>query len=145
MVHAASDGSSLGYQSNESEPVSLTMTSEKIPGASYEYDLTKLTVSSSAPITLTNNITNTQLVVSNKAGSTSQTYDMGMHRITNQGETDFRHAQVKLGAGDTQYFSYGTWNSGDLTMQIDHNSDGSIDETVQLSNTKLMYLPMITR
>jgi len=77
-----------------------------------------------------------QLVIDAKDNQEAGTYSLVMDRIDSQGEQVFGHDKIQLQAGDTAYLNYGQWNgnSAPLGLQIDHGSDGTIDETTQLSD-----------
>ena len=62
----------------------------------------------------------------------SATYNLDATRIDNSGTFNLTHRGIKLNSGDTDYIDYGTWTGGNnsLDMQVDQDSDGTIDQTV---------------
>lgn len=64
------------------------------------------------------------------------TYDLFMRREDAQGEAIFSHMGEAATAYDRIIIQYGTWKGNDspLTIQIDHGNDGTIDETLELSD-----------
>ena len=66
----------------------------------------------------------------------TSTYAFIMGRIDDKGETYFGHDDIQLEPKDSAIFDYTKWTSNGATMPmgIDRNSDGLIDETIQLSD-----------
>jgi hypothetical protein len=140
----SSDGSMVKYLPNEFGVVSLTLTSEAIPEASYGFNLANVTAEAGQAVLLTNDVPSEQLALSNKLGTHARTFDLAINKISDAGEQSFHHPQVQIEASDTCYLLYGAWDGqGDLMVKIDHGSDGSIDETRLLSNIYSIYLPLI--
>ena len=87
-----------------------------------------------------------QLVYNNrKAGNGA--YDLSIVRANAAGQQTFTHIGVPVLATDIHHLKYAEWNgAGALTLLIDHGGDGTIDETVLLSNqASRLYLPLIRR
>jgi hypothetical protein len=86
-----------------------------------------------------------RLVFSNRdAGGGS--YDLRIEHYDPVGSDVFAHATIPIGAADTHYLLYGTRGAGPLTLQVDHDSDGTVDETILLDNqASVLYLPLVLR
>jgi hypothetical protein len=65
--------------------------------------------------------------------------------VSSIGTEWFAHNDLTIAAGDTQYAAYRSWDGqGVMTLEVDHGSDGTIDETVSLENQiRRVYLPVI--
>jgi hypothetical protein len=48
----------------------------------------------------------------------------------------YGHDNIELDPGDTAYLDFGKWagNGSSIPLEIDRGSDGSIDETLQLTD-----------
>ena len=59
----------------------------------------------------------------------------------------FVHRELAVAATDTHYVDYGNWNEYEpLTLSVDHGSDGTIDEVIQIENqVGRIYLPITLR
>ena len=63
-----------------------------------------------------------------QAGSGS--CDLVVERSSSAGVRQFIHRNVPVAAGDTQVAQFGAWDGrGAITVQVDHGSDGTVDET----------------
>lgn len=66
-------------------------------------------------------------------------YALQMVRIDTAGEQVFSHAGTAISANDTIIIQYGSWlgQGSPLTLQIDSGSNGTIDQTIQVSDDDL--------
>jgi Ca2+-binding RTX toxin-like protein len=75
-----------------------------------------------------------QLIFSN-AQAAGGSYNLEIIRLHSAGEEKFLHSGVAISAAGTHYVDYGTWDgSGSMTLGIDRDSDGAIDEAIALTN-----------
>jgi hypothetical protein len=74
-------------------------------------------------------------------------YTLDIRLVSTGGKQWFVHAGVIISATDTHYVAYGAWDGlGTLTLEIDHGSDGTIDESVALENqVRHIHLPLVLR
>ena len=74
-------------------------------------------------------------------------YDLQFMNVTQTGEDIFFHSDITILASDSHYYDFGNWDvSSPLELQIDHGSDGEIDEIIFLTNLDYsMYLPLIIK
>ena len=79
--------------------------------------------------------------------ASSGSCDLVVERSSSAGVRRFIHRNVLVAAGDTQVAHFGTWDGvGAITVQVDHGSDGTVDETLTLDNQMpKIYLPIIVR
>jgi hypothetical protein len=141
------DGSQVSYRPNENHSVVFVMTSDVTQTASYRFDVSSALIASKV-ITLSNNSADGKLVLSNRDGGIAGTYSLEVDRVSGAGEQFFVHSGIAVSAGDTDYVRYGAWaGHGDMTLEIDYGSDGTIDQTVTLTNEHKfpIYLPLVLR
>ena len=64
------------------------------------------------------------------------TYDVEIHRITDDGEQVFKHKGVSSGPKDRFVFGYAAWtgNGQDLKVGVDHGDDGTIDDEEEMDD-----------
>jgi len=139
----APDGTQLAYQSDDDEEATLTLTLDGA-GESLELQVQGADIGASQVVTLTAEVSEGQLVFDNSQGS-GGTYDLEVARISDAGHQWFIHVALDISATDTHYADYDTWDGfGPMTLYMDHNSDGTIDETLVLDNqAPRIYLPLI--
>jgi hypothetical protein len=141
----APDGSQIAYQPSTSKAVTLRLATDS-PAQGYQFQIAGADLTAGQPVTATVDTASGQLVYNNRqAGNGS--YNLGLVRANAAGQQIFIHAGVPILATDIHYLKYAEWNgTGALTLLIDHGGDGTIDETVLLSNmTSRQYLPLIGR
>jgi Tol biopolymer transport system component len=141
------DGARVSYRANENHSVGFVLTSDVTQTASYEFDVRSPLIAGKV-ITLSNNSMTGKLIVNNYDGSISGSYRLSIDRVSAVGEQFFEHSDIAISTGETDYVLYGTWDGhGDMALEIDHGSDGTIDQTVMLTNEHkfLLYLPLILR
>jgi|GEM_PF-1396889 len=141
-----SDGSKLLYRANADKEATLTLVQDAA-NQSNQFSLRGVELAASQSITLTNDVNTGRLAFANSQGA-SNSYDLAITRATGAaGVTRFYHADLTAVPGDVQSFNYRAWDGvGSLVMQIDHDGNGTIDETRILENQiKKVYLPVTSR
>jgi alpha-tubulin suppressor-like RCC1 family protein len=82
------------------------------------------------------------------SNSPSGDYDLGITMESIAGIKSFGNDQIQIGPNETQIINLSTWNNDGLTIDIDKNNDGTIDQTIKYNNqgqgTKV-YLPLTIR
>lgn len=127
------DGTQLVYQVNATKPATLTIAVDTV-GVSNQFQVKDADIGAKQSVTIKTDSATGKFAFSNKEAG-GGTYDIGITRITSNGAKDFAHNGITIAATDTQYFNYGTWDSTTpMKLEIDHGSDGTIDETLNLSN-----------
>jgi tetratricopeptide (TPR) repeat protein len=134
-INFSSDGKTLVYKTPYSDSPDLVLGTTGT-NADYSFDLRGVDLGNDGTVTAHLDTDKGQLVIDAKNNQEAGTYSLVMDRIDSQGEQVFGHNKIQLQAGDTAYLDYGQWNgnSAPLELQIDHGSDGTIDETTQLSD-----------
>ena len=145
LISIASDGKQIAYRPFNSHTADLTIAADGA-NESDQVTIKRADVGAGQVLTLTADISNTRFVLNN-AHNLSEIFDLEIKRASADGTDWFFHTDVAISATDTQYIDYGNWNgAGGVTVEIDHGSDGSIDETLILDNQiKKVYLPLIMR
>jgi hypothetical protein len=144
-ITIAPDGSNVSYQAGSGNEPSLIIARDE-PTESYLFEIRDADVGSGQSIRAQVDTNQGQLVFSNDQGS-SGNYDLAFSQISADSEQAFVHQGISMAAGDTHYADYGAWDgSGDMRLEIDEGSDGSIDQTLILQNqANQVYLPLISR
>jgi hypothetical protein len=95
-------------------------------------------------VILTADITNGKLVFDNHLTS-GGSYDLQIGRVNTHIRQDFYHSQISIAATDTHYINFADRDGkGTITIEIDHNSDGTIDETIVVENQLTwLFLPIL--
>lgn len=77
----------------------------------------------------------------------AESFEVQIDRQDDNGEIAFHHSNISLPANATIYLHYGTWTTRGqaITATIDLNSDGTIDQTISLSDTIRLFLPIMQK
>jgi hypothetical protein len=145
QLTVAPDGTQLTYRPNSSKEATLTLALDST-GQSNQFQIKGADVGASQVVTLAVDLDNSLLAFSNVQNSGGE-YDLDIDFITAAGERTFTHAGVVIAATDTHYVDYNASNcSAPVTLNVDHGSNGTIDETLVLANqANPIYLPLILR
>jgi hypothetical protein len=70
-----------------------------------------------------------------------------IRKASEAGGFPFYHGDIEILATDTHILHFGAWDGyGAITLEIDHGSDGTIDETIELENQVVwVNLPFIIK
>jgi len=141
----APDGTQLAYQANEDRETALTLALDSA-SESNQLQIKGADIGASQTVTLTTHTGSGQLVFDNSQAS-GGTYDLDIIRVSAAGEHGFIHADIAIATTDTHFVDYGAWDGfGSMVLEIDHGSDGTIDETLELENQMhRIYLPLVLR
>jgi hypothetical protein len=139
----AADGTRASYSSDTPGAATLTLAQDSA-GSSHRFSVAGAGVAAGQALTMQLDSASGQIVISGaQAGSA---YDLAITRVSVAGAQTFAHHAVAVAAADTSYVNYGAWDgAGTVTVQIDHGSDGTIDETLTLENQHRVYLPLVWR
>jgi len=136
-VTFAPDGTTLSYKTAGSESPDITVGIET-KGADWAFTVKGFKMDGGGTINVALNNAKGQLSV-NVAGTKGPgTYGLYADRIEGKGAQSFGHDNITLAPGDTAYLNFGQWQGGKsaMALDLDKGSDGTIDETVQLSDDK---------
>jgi hypothetical protein len=142
QITIAPDGTNLAYtaENNKEANLSLSLNGSNI---SNQFQIDGADVGARQVVTLTVDTNSGQLVFDNAHASGGK-YDLAFTRLSATGEKKFIHYGLEIAATDTHYLDYADWNgSGMLKLQVDHGSNGKIDEITELSNQfHQLFLPL---
>jgi hypothetical protein len=128
-------GLSIGYETAgmETPAVRLGVTT---PLADWSFDVVSSGEAAGQQVQLTLDMTKQRLAMVVKGSSSTSAYDIFIDRIDDVGVQTFHHAGDALAPTDTIYFNYGAWGGNGMTMlvEVDVNSDGTIDRTYTLTD-----------
>ena len=87
-------------------------------------------------MTLSLDNANGKISISSAGNKEEGVYALYMDRIDDEGVEEFGHDEIVLEPNSTAYLPYAEWegNDKDLELEIDTNSDGTIDETLSLTD-----------
>jgi Tetratricopeptide repeat len=134
-IDFSSDGKTIVYKTDYSDTPDIVLgTNGK--DADFSFDLAGVDIGSGGSVTARLDTDKGQLVLDAKNNVDAGTYSLTMDRIDDAGEQVFGHDQIELKPGDTAYLNYEEWkgNGEPLQLQIDNGSDGTIDQTLELTD-----------
>jgi hypothetical protein len=139
----AADGSQASYQSDAASAATLTLAQDGA-GASHQFRVSGVDAQAGHVVTM--RVDKARGLMAFSGAQAGSAYDLAITRVSAAGAQIFTHAGLSIAATDTQYVDYRSWNgSGAITVQIDHGSDGTIDQTVMIVNQYTVYLPLVRR
>jgi hypothetical protein len=141
----APDGTHLAYQASAGKQATLALALETASDST-QLRLDGADIGTGETVTMTADVDSGQLVFDNAHASGGE-YDLWFERLDSTGEQKFFHADLIILGTDTHFLDYGAWDGlSPMTLSIDHGSDGSIDETLELENQIMrIYLPLVLR
>jgi hypothetical protein len=132
-IEVAPDGTQLTYEPNGNQVVTLGMALDRV-AVSHEFQIQNIQISAGLTGTL---LADEDSGVLKFISGQSQTgaYDLEIIRVDDAGQQTFLFPLVPAQPGDTHFFHYGEWDgNGSITLDIDYNSDGSVDGVRPLRN-----------
>ncbi|HQE92560.1 MAG TPA: DNRLRE domain-containing protein [Anaerolineae bacterium] len=144
-VALSPDGHQIAYQASRDQEATLTMLLED-SAQSGQFTIRGADVISGQMVALGVDTASKYLVFTNQQDE-SGVYSVDIQLAGAESTTQFAHTNLDIAPLDTHYLSYGEWDGeGDMTVYIDHGQDGSIDETVAVTNqTDTVFLPLVIR
>jgi hypothetical protein len=129
------DGSSISYKTDYAESPDLIIGFEA-KGADYFFLVKGADIEPGGTMNINLDKAKGTLKIFGAGQKSKSTYAFIMGRFDEKGEQYFGHDNIELEPKDSANFNYTIWNSNGATMPlgIDRNNDGSIDETIQLSD-----------
>ncbi|NNJ12343.1 hypothetical protein EKD04_018615 [Chloroflexales bacterium ZM16-3] len=139
QISLAADGSGIVLDSSAARSLNVALSND---GSGEQFTLSGLDVASGD--TLSASLANNTLTLSQGTAGAG-TYSLNLTRAGANGISWFVYNDLSIGASDTQYIDSTGWaQTGTLQLQIDQNSDGTIDQTVDLVNQiHYVFLPSI--
>jgi hypothetical protein len=135
-LSVAPNGDRLSYTTKSSESPSIVFGVE-LAGADYEFEIKGVDVEGGDTINVSLDTKEGYLTVDTDGTKNSGTYDLYLTRIDDNGEQSFDHEGIELDPADMMYIYYGKWsgNGTGLEAGIDRGSDGTVDETLELTDS----------
>lgn len=129
------DGKSISYKTDSTESPDIVLGYES-KGADYAFLVKGVDIEPGGTLNVTLDKDNGSLKLFATGNRQTGVYALIMGRFDNNGELYFGHDDIELAPKDSAILEYGKWNSNGATMPlgIDRDSDGSIDETIQLTD-----------
>lgn len=127
------DGTSLSYKtaSNESPEISIGF---ETPGADYDFTIQGVDVEADSTLTIRLDRAKNTLSIHIAGNDEIGAYALSMGRFDQDNAQYFDQDEIELGPNDTATLDYGNWpgNKATMPLLIDYDSDGTVDEVVQL-------------
>jgi len=129
------DGKSISYKTDSTESPDIVLGYEA-KGADYSFLVKGVDIEPGGTVNVTLDKDKGTLKLFATGNKQNGIYALIMGRIDDKGELYFGHDNIELAPKDSAILEYAKWNSNGATMPlgIDRNSDGSIDETIQLTD-----------
>ena len=130
------DGGTVSYQTLGTASPDIVFGIET-DAADYAFTIAGVDLPGGGTITATLDVAAGQLKVAAAGSQGIGTYEIAMDRYTDDAEETFWHDAIELAPGDTAYLDFGSWqgDGSSLPLGIDRESDGSIDDTVELTDS----------
>jgi len=135
-------GDRIAYQPVISDTITMEIASQQI-SENNQFLIQGVDIGAGEIVTMTVNV-NDGLLVFNNSQTSGGVYDLEFNRLSSEGDQEFKYVGIPVAAGETHLFDYQNWDgAGAITLLIDEDSDGTIDETQVLPNLKYaLYLPL---
>jgi hypothetical protein len=138
------DGKNISYKtdSNESPDIELGYEAK---GADYAFFIKGVDIESGGTVNVTLDKDKGTLKIFATGNKQAGAYALIMGRFDEKGETYFGHDNIELGPKDSALVDYSKWGGNGTTMPlgIDRNSDGTIDETLELTDDDALTASLI--
>jgi hypothetical protein len=140
-----SNGNHVALQASGANTATFEISTNDASGG-YQYQLSDVPTGSSQPVSISVDAVTKKVTYINPSGQ-SGSYTLNVETVNEQGVTSFSKANIPVAPNDTQFIDVSTISSGYVTVAIDHNSDGVIDQTIPYKNSPELkvYLPAIRR
>ena len=129
------DGNSLSYQTESSESPSIVF-GVQLDGADYEFEIKGVDVAGGGTINVSLDTKEGWLLIDTDGTESAGQYALILSRYDDEGEEVYEHDEIILEPTDLMYVYYGKWsgNGGTLELGIDAGSDGTVDDTLTLTD-----------
>lgn len=131
------DGKSVTYKTDYNESPDILLGTS-IGDADYTFLVKGTDIESGASITINLDTKEGWLAIDTLNNKEVGTYGLIMDRTDATSEQIFGHGGIDLQPNDVAYLLYGEWKGNDtpLPVGIDHNNDGTLDDTVPLEDAR---------
>lgn len=131
------DGTSLSYRTESTESPVIVL-GVQLDGADYEFEVQGVDVAGGGTINVNLDTKEGWLTIDTDGTESAGEYTLVMTRYDDDGEESYESEGIVLEPTDLMYIYYGKWsgNGGTLELGIDAGSDGTVDEQVNLADSK---------
>jgi hypothetical protein len=114
--------------------------------ATFGLDIQWIDIGAGEAVTLTADTTEGKLTLDGSQASGGM-YNLLIRKTSEAGGFPFYHSDIEILATDTHILHFGAWDGyGSITLEIDHGSDGTIDEILELGNqVKWAIMPLVIK
>lgn len=139
------DGTLFGYHASGAQEPTLILALDVL-SATYGLDVQWFDIDAGEAVTLTVEATQGVLTLDGSHAS-GGFYNLLIRKTSEIGGFPFYHDDIEILAADTHIIHFGDWDGyGAITLEIDHGSDGTIDETLLLVNqVQWSMLPLLVK
>jgi hypothetical protein len=140
------DGKHLAYQPNSDKEATLTIALDDSDNSN-QFQLMGTDIGANQTVSVSVD-PNEFLLVFDNAETNGGIYNLELIKVNTTGKHVFLHSNLVVSPTDTHYFDYdGFERTNIVILTIDHESDGTIDETIELENQSNLqvYLPLIMK
>lgn len=129
------DGNGLSYQTESSESPSIVF-GVQLDGADFEFEIKGVDVAGGGTINASIDTKEGWLLIDTDGTEAAGQYALILSRYDDEGEEIYEHDEIILEPTDLMYIYYAKWtgNGGTLEVGIDRGSDGTVDETLELTD-----------
>jgi Tol biopolymer transport system component len=134
----------IAYTAAAQNSEGIQLSTDDLAGI-YQFSFDQMQVGSSNSVNIKFDNAKNQVIFKN-TGSPTGTYSLTISKTTDAGTNSFNNNQIQVQQNDTQYIKLDTWNNNGITIEVDKNSDGTIDQTIIYGNHNQsigVYLPLV--
>lgn len=144
QITIASSGEQVVYQADQAQTPNITLIFD-YQDVNFEIQLNGVDIGAGEAIQLFADSSVGELILNGNQASGGG-YALAIGQTNATGQNKFLHSDIPILAADTHFIDFGNWDgSGTIILKIDHQSDGTIDEIVELENQIIQtsYLPLV--
>ncbi len=129
------DGTTVTYRTQYSDSPDILLGTET-QGADYAFLVKGVDLGNGGTVKIY--LDHGTLAIDTIENSEPATYGLVMYRIDSNGEQLFAHDGITLLPNDIAHLDYEQWNGdgSSIPLKIDHNGDGTDDETIDLTDAR---------
>ena len=135
LLDVSPDGAQFSYKPGSNESPDLIVADEGKDGVDYEFYLKGFEIEKGGTINVNLDTTKGQLRFNTIGNQQAGKYEVGVSRYDDKSTQEFG-GELTLQPDDTVYVDYAKWQGKGkpVTVELDHKSDGTIDETIELED-----------
>jgi hypothetical protein len=135
-INFSPDGTRIAYTPSDAEAPNISLGVQR-QGADYEFNILGSDVDKGGTIVVNLDYNKGEMMLHTTGSKNPATFDLTIDRFDNAVQDSYEHQGLSLNPTETVYIEFGKWDGkGDLSIGVDKQSDGSIDQTATESNQK---------